>query len=214
MVKNTSTRKRKLEDSEAVTHSKTSKRVNLKNDLVEDEPAEISKRKLQPVHLYEGTKLVDFNKNIHKFSNMRDFMDSLFETDTISADDITKSLILFLLETSGLQCDEKQTKKIVKKLFEDALKVKLDTLKFDMTKEQLSESNTLVLWNSYYSNGDYYINFKQIFSILSFICFESGLPEHEGIIDKIILALSKLSDSTYRRVRFPAMIAAGALFRS
>ena len=74
----------------------------------------------------------------------------------------------------------------------DSFKPDNEKLKIDMNR--LLESNTLHLWNSYISNSNYLVCFKQFFSVLVFLCLENkDYEDGKFIIEKITKALVKLS---------------------
>lgn len=81
-------------------------------------------------------------------------------------------------------------------------------------KEDLIETTALHLWNSYLSNGDYYGRYRQIFSILGFLCIENMDGEGNSILESTIEIIVKLAESPYRIVRFCSIIAFASIFRS
>jgi hypothetical protein len=50
------------------------------------------------VRTYARTDLIDFHKNIHCFSNMRDLIEGIFDNEKFDHEGILNSLVLFLLQ--------------------------------------------------------------------------------------------------------------------
>ena len=73
----------------------------------------------------------------------------------------------------------------------------------------------LGFWKAYMSNSDGLMFFKQVFSILVFLCLEDYTNDDGAfIIEKLVKVLIKLSQSSYRNVRFPVILAIRGLFKS
>lgn len=92
-------RKRQRPEGEADNHVHAAKKSKKQ---AESKPASVAKT--QQVLLHPRTDFVDFHKNIYAFSNMREFMEQVFEGGQRSKQNIVESLVLFLLEVSAFDC--------------------------------------------------------------------------------------------------------------
>lgn len=91
---------------------------------------------------------------------------------------------------------------------------KADDKALEKTTEQVNESNTVLLWNSYVAGTDYCNRYKQIFSIFGFICIERSADGCIQLIESLIEIQQSLLTSGYRVVRFVALLSFISLFRS
>ena len=85
---------------------------------------------------------------------------------------------------------------------------------FELSEDQIIKSKLLDIWNAYISNKDYFIKFKQIFSILGFIWIEKISESSYSIVERMIEIFARLLNSSHRIVRFITIVAFDSLFRS
>lgn len=103
---------------------------------------------------------------------------------------------------------------MMKKIAEEISGWEASDERLKVAKEDLVETNALHLWNSYLSNGDYFSRYRQVFSILGFLCVETLEDEGNLLLERVIEILVKLAESPYRIVRFCSIIAFASIFRS
>jgi len=94
MGKPTNKRQRPDHD-DSVMKTNESKRVKKENDSKSS-----TSLKKEEIQMHEGTNYIDFNRNIYTFSNMREFMEQVFDDDRCTTKLIIESLVLLLLEVS------------------------------------------------------------------------------------------------------------------
>lgn len=110
--------------------------------------------------------------------------------------------------------NDKATITMAKKLAKNSADFKADDKRLQVEKEDLINTNALMLWNSYLSNNDYFSKFRQIFSIIGFLCVEEFSTYGKGVEEALIEIFVKLIESPYRIVRFSSIIAFTSFFRS
>ncbi|CAI2374223.1 unnamed protein product [Moneuplotes crassus] len=195
-------RKRKREEAGLTDFDQSSeKRSNMTQE---------SEMPVVPLNYYYRSKLIDFHSNLRNYRNMKELMDVVFEANHGNKV-LCDSLVLLILRNSGLDPEEKSTLKIVECANQDTLTQE------EIESENISEDNSQVIdfWHSLTEKSDYYIKFKQLFSILVFSCIEEEKTGEERIkaIQELLFSLITFSKVNFRFLRIANSVAFNSLFR-